>query len=187
VAPVMLDHLRRTATPNDVLVSGPSGLGYTYPREWPPDRLDDYLRGTADALDRAHLDVIAVWNDEQPLSGDTAKAYATKLPHLLGVTDQLGSGTLTILDGRLPHLEYVVSYAGTERDLVRAIDAKLATWTRSAPLFLAAQGNMNAHAMTPSTLLAVARRYAAREDVVFVRADQLFTLIREAASLPARP
>ena len=42
VAPVILRWFQTTATQNDVLVSGPSGLGYTYPAAWPAGKFDTF-------------------------------------------------------------------------------------------------------------------------------------------------
>src|SRR5262249_38430083 len=42
VAPTILNHYWSTATANDVMVSGPSGLGYTYPPDWPGTTFAEY-------------------------------------------------------------------------------------------------------------------------------------------------
>jgi hypothetical protein len=45
-APAILAYYQRTATPNDLLVVGPSGAGYTYPRAWPDRDLPAFTRQT---------------------------------------------------------------------------------------------------------------------------------------------
>jgi hypothetical protein len=191
IAPVILDYYYRTATPNDVLVSGPSGLGYTYPRDWPLLAFSDYTQRSADALDRAGLRVITVWNDGRFLTtSPQAIDYATDMPHLLGVTDQLGhiGGAPTLIGSSLPSLGFAASYGTSAADLeTLGIDSALARWTHDTPLFVAVQGNMNQAAITPSTFLAVQQHYAGNPDVAFVRGDHLFQLIRQHAGLPIDP
>lgn len=187
VAPVILAYYWRTATPNDVLVSGPSGLGYTYPVSWPGQAFGDYTLRSADYLSRAGLGVITVWNDGQALSGAAGDTYATNMPHLLGVTDQIGAGALSILKTTLPRLAFASNYAADEASLEAGIDAELKSWTKKAPLFVAVQGDMNKPTINPTTFLAVQNHYASNADVVFVRGDQLFRLIRQSAHLAISP
>ncbi len=185
-APIILNYYWTTATPNDVLVSGPSGLGYTYPAAWPAQMLNDYTSRSASYLARAGLRIITVWNNGM-LSGAAATSYATNMPHLLGVTDQAGTGGLRIIDSKLPQLIFASAYAATEAALEAGIDAQLAGWNKSGPLFVAVQGNLNQTVINPTTFLAVQQHYASNTDVMFVRADHLFTLIRQAQGLPTNP
>jgi hypothetical protein len=185
-APIILNYYWTTATPNDVLVSGPSGLGYTYPATWPAQLLSDYTSRSASYLARAGLRIITVWNNGI-LSGAPATSYATNMPHLLGITDQAGTGALRIIDAKLPQLIFAAGYAETEAALEAGIDARLAGWNKSAPLFVAVQGNLNQTTIHPTTFLAVQQHYASNTDVMFVRADHLFTLIRQAQGLPTNP
>ena len=130
-----------TATPNDVMVSGPSGLGYTYPATWPAQLLNDYTSRSASYLARAGLRAITVWNGPT-LSGVQATSYATNMPHLLGVTDQSGTAGLKVIDSKLPQLVLAAPYAATEAALEAGIDTQLAGWNKSAPLFVGVQGNL---------------------------------------------
>ncbi|HEY2510939.1 MAG TPA: GxGYxYP domain-containing protein [Polyangiaceae bacterium] len=189
VAPLMLQYYYATATANDVLVSGPSGLGYTYPQNWPVSLFAQYTAHSADYLARAGLDVITVWNNGALLSADPTQAsdYATSIPHLLGVTDQLGGGGLSLIDSALPLLVFATGYGETEQALEGAINNQLGSWTKSAPLFLAVQGDMNQSVINPTSFLAVQNYFASNSDVVFVRGDHLFQLIRQSKGLPTDP
>jgi hypothetical protein len=189
-APLILDYYYRTATTNDVLVSGPSGLGYTYPRSWPSTAaFDQYTQRSADSLTRAGIEVVTVWNNGMLLGGTQAGSYAANMPHLLGVTDQLGTGGApTAISSQLPLLVFASSYAGVETDLENGIDAQLNGWTAgSSPRFIAVQGDMNQGTITPTTFLAVQQHYASNSNVVFVRGDVLFRLIRQSLNLPTDP
>ena len=186
-APIILNYYWTTATPNDVLVSGPSGLGYTYPAAWPALSLNDYTTRTASYLTRAGLRIITVWNGGSALSGAPATSYVANMPHLLGVTDQAGAGGLKVLDSKLPQLSFASGYAATETALETEIDVQLKGWSKSGPLFVAVQGDMNQTTINPTTFLAVQQHYASNKDVLFVRADHLFSLIRQARGLPTDP
>lgn len=186
-APVILDYYWSTATPDDVLVSGPSGLGYTYPRSWPLQKFAEYTRRSADATARGGLRVITVWNDGQLLSGTPASLYASNMPHLLGVTDQLGTGGQSVVDGTLPLLVFASAYGGSETDLEAGIDKQLANFKSGSPLFVAVQGDMNQAAIDPTAFYAVQQHYASNPNVAFVRGDHLFQLIRKASGLPQDP
>ena len=199
VAPVILDYYWTTATTNDVLVSGPSGLGYTYPQRWPQspdDSFAPYTLRSADTLERAGLDVITVWNNGVPLTASQPQAddYAANMPHLLGVTDQLGGGGAPMVIGsKLPFLFFSSGYAGTEADLESGIQTQLSGWNKSSgPLFVAVQGDINQGVITPTAFLHVQQYFAsggagADPDVVFVRGDHLFQLIRQHLGLPTSP
>jgi hypothetical protein len=198
VAPVMLEYYWSTVTPNDVLVSGPSGLGYTYPGRWLASSFDEYAERTAKYMAAAGLRVITVWNDSAfsiaKLTPNNATAYTTHLPHLLGLTIQDSTQTLQVLDGKLPLAPLTRSstaqYADTEADLESGIEAAAAGWDGTSPRFVAVQGNMNkTTAITPTAFLKVQQdiEQSRPGDYVFVRADHLFQLIRKSKRLAVDP
>jgi hypothetical protein len=178
VAPLILAYFRRTATANDVLVSGPSGLGYTYPQFWPARLFPQYTQTSRGYLAEAGFRIITVWNsiDDQPISDALAQTYDRNIPKLLGLTIQNPPSGLRMIDGRLPLIGLRPDYAKTENDLVNGIDSALAGWNHAAPLFIAVQGVMNEDAITPTAFLHVQQRYARRSDVAFVRPDHFFEL-----------
>jgi hypothetical protein len=178
VAPTILDYFHKTSTPNDVLVSGPSGLGYTYPAAWPSAQFERYAETSARYLDAAGLRVITVWNNGVELSEENAHAYAAHMPNLLGLTIQDAAEPLRIVDGRVPLIRLAKAYGSTEADLESGIDGELAGWSRTQPLFIAVQGDMNQSAITPTAFADVAQHYAANGNVVFVRPDHFFELLQ---------
>jgi hypothetical protein len=185
--PATLAYYWSTATPNDVLVSGPSGLGYTYPELWPTQAFTAYTQASASYLQRAGLRVITAWNQSTPLAGSApGNDYAANMPHLLGLTEQLPGGALTVAGGKLPVLSLTVPYGASESDLEIGIEIQVAFWN-GQPRFIAVQGDNNQAAITPTALLAVQQHFAGNPNVVFVRGDHLFQLIREANGLPTNP
>jgi hypothetical protein len=184
VAPVILRYFQRTATDNDVLVSGPSGLGYTYPAAWPAGAFDAYAQRTGAYMDAARLRVITVWNNGVDLSDADAHAYAQHIPGLVGMTIQDGSQPLRWVDGKVPLVRMALSYGDTAAILQSGIDGQLAKFTGAAPVFVAVQGNMNMGTIDPDAFAQVAQHYAQNSNVVFVRPDHFFQLL-DTASHPA--
>jgi hypothetical protein len=202
VAPVILNYYLSTATANDVLVSGPSGLGYTYPQLWPESPTDSfaaYATRSASYLSRAGIKVITVWDNGTFLGGVQPQAndYAINMPFLLGLTEQEGNSSVpTVINATLPILPFAVTYGGTEADLENGITAQIQSlnWTSSSghALFIAVQGDMNDSTNTPTAFYNVQQYFAAGSatadpDVVFVRGDALFQLARESLNLTTTP
>ncbi len=185
VAPVILRYFQSTATPADVLVSGPSGLGYTYPAAWNATDFDGFTKITSGYMSAAKLDVITVWNNGVDLSAQNGHSYVANLPGLAGLTIQDESQPQQFLDGTLPLVKLATSYAANEAALESGIDAQLSGWSGAAPLFIAVQGDMNQGVITPTAFYNVQQHYATNANVVFVRADHLFRLLRVAQAPPA--
>ena len=61
-APAILHYYQRTQTPNDLLVAGPSGIGYTYPSMWPAAGLPIFSEATGRYMRRAGMDIIYALN-----------------------------------------------------------------------------------------------------------------------------
>ena len=49
-APAILNYYHATATENDLLIAGPSGVGYFYGNVWPSDSFAEFLAAGADAV-----------------------------------------------------------------------------------------------------------------------------------------
>lgn len=185
VAPVILRYFQSAASQDDVLVSGPSGLGYTYPAAWPTSAFDTYAKLSGSYMSSAGLDVITVWNNGVDLSSTNAHSYASNMPSLVGLTIQDESQSLQLLDNWLPLIKLTVSYGSNEAALESGIDGQLAGWTGAAPLFVAVQGDMNQGTITPTAFWNTQQHYATNSNVVFVRPDHFFRLLR-AAKQPAQ-
>ena len=85
--PGLLNYFYRTATPNDVLISGPSGAGYTNIGYWKigSKALKNYNKVTNEYFEKTGLDIITIWGET---TGRFAKHYAKNIPALLGLTLQ---------------------------------------------------------------------------------------------------
>jgi hypothetical protein len=77
-APAILSHYQRTATANDYLLAGPSGLGYIFPSAWPLDTFDTYVTQTATYAHRAGMDSTVIINRQS--SSDTTLPTYVALP-----------------------------------------------------------------------------------------------------------
>jgi hypothetical protein len=198
-APLILNYYWTTATANDVMISGPSGLGYTYPDWWPTAIFGGYTTTSARYLAAAGLRAITIWNldplisgnDGKDLSAADAMAYTQDMPHLLGLTMQGGYIALlherTVLDGALPLVYLAQTYGNNEADLEAGIDNAGKVWSKLGPDFVAVQGNMNSDGISPTTFYNVQQHYTGNNDYVFVRADHFFMLLREAQGLTIDP
>ncbi|HTJ47204.1 MAG TPA: FG-GAP-like repeat-containing protein [Kofleriaceae bacterium] len=180
VAPIIMRYFERTATENDVLVSGPSGLGYTYPAAWPSGAFDSYAKVTGAYMKAAGLRTITVWNNGADLSDADAHSYTAHAPDLLGMTIQDESRALRWIDDRVPVVRMALSYGDSAAILESGVDNALGSFTGAAPQFIAIQGNMNMGAIAPQAFAEVQAHYAANTHVVFVRPDHFFQLLERA-------
>ena len=182
VAPVILRYYHRTASVDDVLVAGPSGLGYTYPAAWPAGAFDSYTRVTGAYMAAAGMHAITVWNNGADLAGADAMAYAQNVPGLLGMTIQNESQALRMIDTHVPLVRMALSYGDSAAILEQGIDGQVAAFNGTAPVFIAVQGNMNMGAIDPAAFASVADHYAGNGNVVFVRPDHFLQLVERATN-----
>jgi GxGYxYP putative glycoside hydrolase C-terminal domain/GxGYxY sequence motif in domain of unknown function N-terminal len=193
-APAMLDHYRRTATANDLLMAGPSGAGYAYPSSWPGETFRTFTARTGDYMRRAGIDTLDVLNAPYglrlPLSETKAQGY---------IADVAPKGILlnynffpecrtdnVIVDGTTPVTTgCVVSSASTaqgeaEFDILQ----QSLRWDGTAPFFISIE--FIAWNVTPADVAAVASTLDPSRYAV-VRADQYFDLLREAHDMEPAP
>lgn len=181
MAPQMLNWYYQTATANDCLISGPSGMGYCYPDQWTDANRHAYMQYSDTYLRMAGFRVITPWGNVTDAVGND---YATYLPSLLGVHSQdSGRGNVTF-QNTLPLVSYKVPYDGNIANIKAALDSAGASWSGQSPLFVAVQAV--AWEVTPSALKALADTYDPNR-YVFVRPDHFFMLYREANKLPVYP
>ena len=181
--PGALNYYYDSATDNDNLISGPSGLGYIYPNFYPDDaRLADYVRRT-EAYNRATgLRVTTIWNTiTGGIDEHVGEVYARNAPTLLGLTAQNTGGPLSIYGGSLPGKPLTCNYCWDEENMGRHIAGASEGWTGDEPRFLLIQSQPWKGA-TPATFRKVAERLGPEYRVV--RPDHLFQLLREHNGLP---
>jgi len=183
-APAILNYYRKTATPNDQIVAGPSGAGYFYPNAWPEQSFADYLKASYDYLKKSGMTVPYVLNrissENVPLSDSVATAYAEqyKAPGLfLSWEDRHG---VEIVNGNLP--VSVIHGIGTAQDGIRVLEEAKAGWDGKSPLFVSL--GLLAWSMTPSDVERIQSSLGSEYDAVL--ADDYFSLIRQANGLPVR-
>ncbi|MBP3965604.1 GxGYxYP domain-containing protein [Paenibacillus lignilyticus] len=185
--PGILNFLYKTATPNDALISGPSGMGYTYPNFWKDgEGLDNFVTRTNDYMSRAGLRVLTIWNYVKgEITPEAANRFAEHAPSLLGFTSQFGTGKIEVYKNELPGQELNVSYGSTEGDLTNGIEAAIKKWDGKSPAFVAIQANP--WQVSYQNFVNARDHYLSNTDVVFVRPDTYFQLVRESKGLPIEP
>jgi hypothetical protein len=174
IDPGMLNYYWRSATPNDCLISGPSGAGYAKIEHWSAANAIAYTEASAPYLLRGGQSVITVWD-----SLSTAKGlyYGTNCPALAGLIDHGGGYYTTTGKGRVPVMGMPsgANYASTPADLIAGITSTAAGWAGNAPMFIPVQGS--GWDITPSELLTVANALDSR--FIVVRPDTMFLLYKK--------
>ncbi|GCE51174.1 GxGYxY motif-containing protein [Thermosporothrix hazakensis] len=175
-SPLILDYYQRTATANDVLISGPSGMGYFYPTEWPQDELPTYFEHTKQYLRQTGLTTIAVL-DSGNVNTRVAQAYKKNM----GVNGAFymydTKSTTSVVEG----LPVSVQIHDLTRDRILAdIQQAAANWDGTSPLFISVQ--LIAWETTPSDVVYLTQQLGSK--FVPVRGDHFFQLVRQANGLP---
>ncbi|TDU83459.1 GxGYxY motif-containing protein [Kribbella voronezhensis] len=155
--PGLFSHFQRTATANDLLVCGPSGAGYTYPGSWKADQLTQYLKLTGSTLRRTGMDQVYSYSSRADdkwvlLSEEIARGYAEYTP-LKGIMQTWDGDILVTRRGGLP-IVGIWGAPGKGAEYKAALDAHIASWDGSHPLFIA--GLINAWSWTPSDMATLA-------------------------------
>ena len=193
VSPTMLDAMPgalnyywSTATPNDELLSGPSGYGYTYPNDWPDaNDLNQFIATSNDYASRAGLRIITVWNTiTGGINPNVGDAYAAYAPSLLGLTAQNTGGGTTIYGNTLPAHAFDCNYCSSPADMQSAITHAAKGWDGNEPRFILIQAQPWTN-IVPNDFATLANSLGS--DYIVVRPDNLFQLLRQANSLPTNP
>lgn len=181
-APAILDHYRRTATENDLLVSGPSSVGYFYADPWPGDHFPAFLKSTRSYVERSGMTIPYVLNrvnhTDVPLSAEKAAAYRDqhRAPGiLLGWGNRFGE---RVIEG-LPVSE--MRGIGTVEEGQRVLAEARKNWDGNSPLFLSV--GLFAWQLKPSDVVRLVESLGPEFKVV--RADHYFALLRQARGLEA--
>jgi len=85
LAPRVLQNVVSTATANDELVAGPSGIGYMYPRHWPSKGLPDFTALTHEGMKAAGMQIVNVLaqNSDDPSLDVLAKWVTDDSPGMV--------------------------------------------------------------------------------------------------------
>ncbi|MFJ8825339.1 GxGYxYP domain-containing protein [Streptomyces sp. NPDC102467] len=182
IGPALLAHYQRTATANDLLISGPSGAGYTYPGSWPEKDLDAYTELSGGFLRRTGMDLAYAYNPRNaendgwiPFDERVAASYRKNTP-LRGIIQSWETGDLQIWPAGIPVLgNFYPQGKGAEfRDgLLKHIEGRDA----SKPMFIAAA--INAWNWTPSDIAELAELL--EDPFEIVRGDTFFELLNRSA------
>ena len=179
-APSILSHYQRTATPDDDLISSPSGSGYYYPSCWSTNNLNRFLQRTNTYLARTGMHVIFILDSQYTLPRAVSQAYSQQL-HASGILlnwwNTLSQAIVSA--GNLPVSTQVTAIDRVQ--MLRSIRQSAANWNRKAPLFISALAiSWN---LTPTDMKYVADHLGS--DYSVVRGDQYFELFRKANHMPA--
>jgi len=175
-APAILNHYRKTATPNDRIIAGPSGVGYFYAKPWPEDHFADFLGKTRPYIEKSGMRIPYVLSRvnhrDVPLGPAKAAAYRDRqqVPGiLLGWGERFG---LEVVDG-VPVSQ--VRGIGSIREGVQVLQAEKRNWDGKAPKFLSV--GLFAWRLAPSDVVRIVKTLGPEFEVV--DADQYFALARE--------
>lgn len=187
-APVFLSYYQATASPNDCLVAGPSGAGYTYPGDWPTDAFGAYTELTARYTGLTSMPVQVVINrrdrSDVPFDGATARRYTRDVRPLGLLTNWTDYTATNVVSGDTPMSVSALVYSAAEATgAITSSAGNLARGRGPGPLFVSI--GLYAWAMGPADAAAIARSLG--DDYRVVRGDHYFTLARQAYGLPARP
>ncbi|HEX5949825.1 MAG TPA: discoidin domain-containing protein, partial [Actinomycetota bacterium] len=180
-APAILRYYRETAAENDLLIAGPSGLGYVYPTPWPDETFHLFTELTGRYMDRTGIDIAWTFNmvNGQPveISRADAQAYGDDVDPL-GMMLMYHPRGVEIIGG-VPWSSTIGVSSVAEAE--ERIAERSAWWDHESPMFLSVY--MIAWETSPSDVVQIADSLG--PDYVVVRADRYFELIREAQ--PAQP
>lgn len=190
--PQILNYFYTTATDNDCIISGPSGMGYTYPTDWNTetagmDALTKYAQRTNSYFWRSGFRVITVWSH---LNEEESSVYAKNIRCLTGIGVQsFGSGQgdtyQFTLDGKLAVSATLPKYEKLSDQALSVMQAYIkAKYDGSAPCFIMPQlvaWNLGVNDIV-SLSKKLQREYG--DSIEFVRGDHLMMLYSEYSNTP---
>lgn len=102
IAPNILAYYKTTATPNDFLITGPDGAGYTYPINWPGGEFAEYLDQTGTYMRDTGLEPL-IWVYNRINKTDIP---CSTIPDIIqGYEDAVGQGLSGIMCNFVPNDE----------------------------------------------------------------------------------
>ncbi|HKX31103.1 MAG TPA: GxGYxYP domain-containing protein [Blastocatellia bacterium] len=180
MAPTMLQYFQQTQTANDLLVAGPSGAGYTYPSNWPPQDLEGFIRRSGRYLARTGMNLLFAYNrngnTDLPLSAEIADLYRREVHDLQGIFLNYQPESRISMIGGLPVATLLgVNDLASGRNQLAGIAQ---SWDGQGPLFVAA--GMGSWNMTPTDVNTLANSLG--PEFAIVRGDAFFRLYRSRAA-----
>ncbi len=181
--PGALNYYYDSATDNDNIISGPSGLGYIYPNFYPDDdRLAQYVQRMEAYNNATGIRVTTIWNTiTGGIDQNVGEVYARYAPSLLGLTAQNTGGPLSVYRDSLPGKPLTCNYCWNEENISGHIARASEDWGGDEPLFLLIQSQPWKGAR-PAVFRRVVESLGPEYRVV--RPDHLFQLLREHHGLP---
>lgn len=184
-APQMLNYYYKTATENDLIISGPSGAGYTDPQRWQNNQdLAKYCKVTNDYFRKTGFNFIAAWNF---IRDDQDHVYEENCPALTGLSIQErfeNQATFKIIKDEMPLLTAKPRYDGDEPRVLRILTEDIEKWDGKAPMFYCPQCVSWEMGVPGINRVYRALKEKFGDKVEFVRADHLAMLFREAHNCP---
>ena len=189
--PQILNFYLKTASEGDVLISGPSGLGYSTAAHWPDkDFTQRYGAITNSYFERTGMNIITVW---RKMTYERANWYLPSIPSLLGVTVQFEYGQrvqytrakkpVVWFGSDVPSSRGAMSYDNGISNFMERMCAA-AEWKNNQPQLYMAQADAWATGVEDFIRLRddLEAKYPGR--FVFVRPDHLMMLLNEYHAKP---
>lgn len=181
-APAILNYYHETATENDYLVAGPSGVGYFYSNVWPSDSFRGFLAKSAPYLERSGMPLVYALNRISELNvrltPPVAAAYEEEY-NLAGLFLSWENQYNTYVMNRTLPISTVRGIGSIEEGL-STLEAAKARWTGDRPMFVAI--GLLAWNLRPTDAVILVNRLGPEFEVVL--ADEYFALLRQALDLP---
>jgi hypothetical protein len=183
IAPGLLAYYFETATDNDHFMCGPTGLGYTYPRDWNPTDRETFFEWTGEYLDELDIETLYALNR-------------------LGIDSTLSPGTVADIEAHTDISGVALGWNGPETtrrgddllvskglgglgdeftvdSIVSELEGSIpADWSGDRPLFRSV--GLFGFDMTPTDVVAITDRLGQEFEVV--RGDVFFELARSGLS-----
>jgi hypothetical protein len=148
-APGILDHYYKTATDNDVLICGPSGIGYSRLQMFNSDfNVNKYFQASNKYFEKTGFNIITVWNEFRT-SGTSryTNAVANYFPSLLGLTTQekqSAEARIRVVNSKVPLIIFadnngLMSYDQNTTNIKNKLSNIAAGYNGSSPQFYAGQ------------------------------------------------
>jgi len=180
-APAILAYYQRTATPNDLLIVGPSGAGYAYPAAWPDRDFPAFTRQTGRYARQLGPPIVNVLNRvagrDRDLDAHRAAVYARDVQPVGILQHWTSRYAVTVVSGLPVATGRLVANLAECRSLLASAAPEAG---RPGPRFVPI--GILAWSMTPADVATATAELDERYRVV--RADQFFQLIRRANDLP---